>query len=114
VLFPFWIKLENIQSVLGIDVIVQINLMCDLIFFLDQVEFLPDRRVVLISVFPNLEQNFDHVLCSFVDIGLVQNAAKLVKYSQRYGLAHFLQVLSYFSRQADGDFHRVVRRFVEK
>jgi len=71
VLFPFWIKLENVQAVLGIDFVVQINLMRDLIFFLHQVKFLPDRRVVLISVFPDLEQDFNHVLCSFVDIGLV-------------------------------------------
>jgi hypothetical protein len=53
--------------------------MGDLVFFLDQVQFFFDGRIVLILVFPNLEKDLDHILHPFVDISLVQYAPKLVK-----------------------------------
>jgi hypothetical protein len=112
VLLPLRIEFEDIETILSINFIIETDTMGNLIFLLNQVEFLLDRRVVLVSILANLEQDLDHILNSFVDVGLVQNIPELIKHRQSDGSAHLFQVLADFPGQTDGNLHAIVRRFM--
>jgi hypothetical protein len=88
--------------------------MCDLVLFFHQIEFLLDRWVVLVPVLAHLEQYFNHVLHALVDIGFVKDISELIENGIRDLRVHFLQVLSNFSGQADGDFHAIVGGLVKQ
>lgn len=112
---PLGVKLENIQRVLYLDILViHVNLVGDLIFLLNEVEFFPNGRVVFVAIFPDLKENFNHILHSLVNIGLVENASKLVENHKRNRLAHFFQMLSHLSCQSNSDLDRIVRGFVQE
>ena len=95
--FPLFVVLEDVESILRLDLIVKTKPMGDLIFLLHEIQLVFHRRVVFISIFAHLEQNFDHVLHPLVDIGLVQDIPELVKHCQCDGPAHFFQMLSHLS-----------------
>lgn len=108
------IVLEDVQAVFHTDIAVQVELMRDLIFFLDEIELLADGRIVFVFVLPDLKQDLYHVLCALVDIGLVQDAAKLVKDGQGNRLLHLFQKLADFARQADSNLDGIIGGLVEK
>jgi hypothetical protein len=88
--------------------------MCDLILFLHQIKLLLDCLVILIPVLAHLEQDFNHVLHTLIDIGFVEDIPELVENGIRDLRVHFLQVLSDFPGETDCDFHAVVGGLVEQ
>jgi hypothetical protein len=88
--------------------------MCNLVLFFHQIELLLDRWIILIPVLAHLEQDFNHVLHALVDIGFVEDVSKLVENGIRNLRVHFLQVLSNFPGQTDGDFHAIVGGLVKQ
>jgi hypothetical protein len=58
--------------------IVQSGIVGNLVFLFYKIQLFLDRWIVLVTVLSNLEQDFDHVLCSLVDVGFVQDTAELV------------------------------------
>jgi hypothetical protein len=70
-LLPLCVEFENIQSILGVDLIIQSYPVSDLIFLLNQVEFLPNSWVVLETIFSDLKQDFNHILYTLIDVGFV-------------------------------------------
>lgn len=82
--------------------------MCDLIFFFHEIQLLLECRVVLVFVLSDLEQHFDHVLNSLVDIRLVKDAPELIVDSECDLRVHLFHVLANFLRQANCDLHAVI------
>lgn len=92
---PLLVILEDVETILRLNLIVKTKTMGDLIFLFHEIQLVFHRRVVLVSIFAHLEQNFNHVLHPLVDIGLVEDISELVKHCQCDGPAHFLQMLSH-------------------
>lgn len=113
-LLPFSIVLEDIEGVLRLNLIIESDLVCDLVFLLDQVQLFLNRRVVLVPILPDLEQHLDHILYSLIDVGFVKDIPELVKHRQGNRTAHLLQMLTHLSSQADGDFNTVVCGLVKQ
>jgi hypothetical protein len=80
----------------------------NLILFLNQIQLLLDCGMVLELVLAHLEQDFNHVLGSLVNVGFVQDVSELVKDGHGNGWLHVLQILSHLSTETDGNFHTVV------
>jgi hypothetical protein len=76
--FPVGIEFENVEAVLDLDLIVQSGIVCNLVLLFDKIQLFLDRGIILVAILSDLEQNFDHVLGSLVDVGFVQNATELV------------------------------------
>jgi hypothetical protein len=113
-LFPLWVKFENVECVLCLNLIVQAEAMGDLIFFLYKIEFLLDCWVVLIPVLTHLEKHLNHILHALINISLVEDVSELVEHCKCNGRIHFLQMLANFSGEANCNFHTVIRGLVEK
>lgn len=79
---PIRIKLENVQTILNLKLVVQSRIVGDLILLLYQIQLVLDCRVVFVLVLSDLEQDLNHVLDSLVDISLVEDAAELIKDGQ--------------------------------
>lgn len=114
VFLPLRIELEDVQPILDLDFVVKTSTMRDLICLFHQIQFILDRWIVLESIFSHLEQDFDHVLDTLIDVGLVKDMPELVKHGKRNRTAHFLQVLSHFSCQSHGYLNAVIGRFVKE
>ena len=114
VLLPLGIKLENVQGIFHLHLIIKTNLMRNLVLFLNQVQLVANSRVVLVSVFAHLEEYFDHVLHPLVQVLLVQDIAELIKHHERNRTTHLLQMLSDLARQPYGNLHAVVGRLVQQ
>jgi len=113
-LLPLRIKLENIQSILHLDFIIQTRPMCDLILLFHQVQLLFDGRIILVFILSHLKQYLNHVLNSLINILLMENASKLVKNSQCDWTTHFFQMLSNLSSQAHRNLHTIIRRLMQQ
>lgn len=87
--------------------------MCDLIVLLDKIQLFLDRWVILVTVLAHLEQNFDHVLCSLVDAGFVEDVSKLVIDDIGNRGAHLFEELADLATEANGDFNAVIGRLIE-
>lgn len=70
--------------------------------------------MVLELVLADLEQDFNHVLCSLVDIGFVQDISELVKDGDGNRRLHVLEVLTNFSAESNCDFYTVIGRLVQQ
>jgi hypothetical protein len=114
VLFPFRIKLEDVERVLCLNLIVQTEAMSDLIFFLHQIELLLNGWVILVPILAHLEEHLDHILHALVDIGLMKDVSELVEHRECNGRVHFFQVLANFSGKPDCDFHAIIRGLVKE
>jgi hypothetical protein len=114
VLLPLRVEFENVESILHIDFTLQLDSMCDLILLFHQVQLLLDSWVILEFVLAHLEQHFDHVLCSLVDIGFVQNVSKLVKYSHGNRRLHLLQILPNLSTETNRNLNTIVGRLMKQ
>lgn len=94
--------------------IIQRKLVCNLILFQNEIKAFWQYRVVLVLVFADLEQHFDHVLHTFIDDTLVQNGAEsredvVVRDGRVFG-----QEGADFADEANGDFDSVVCWRLEK
>jgi hypothetical protein len=114
VFFPLSIVFEDVKAVLRVNLIVKTSTMCDLIFLLHQIKFLLDRRVVLVAVLTDLEQDLNHVLHSLIDIGFVENISELIKHRQGDRTTHFLQVLPNLPCESDSNLYAVICGLVEQ
>lgn len=76
--FPVRVEFENVKAILNLNLIVQSSVVSNLILLFDKIQLFLDRGVILVAILSDLEQNFDHVLCSLVDIGFVQDTAELI------------------------------------
>lgn len=114
VCLPVRVKLEDVQTILDINLIIQARVVGDLVLLFDQIQVLLDGGVVLVTIFPDLEQDFDHVLHALVDIGLVQDAAELVEHSKGNLSVELLNVLADLLHQTDGNLDAVVGGLVEQ
>jgi hypothetical protein len=112
--FPLRVELEDVRPLFGVQCILQTGRMCDLIFLFHKVQLFFQCRVVLVLVFPDLEQHFNHVLHSLVDICLVENTPELIVDRKRDLRVHLLHVLANFLRQANCNLHTVIRGLVQK
>ena len=112
--FPLRIEFENVRSLFSVQGVLQARRMCDLIFLFHKVQLFFQCRIVLVFVFPDLEQHFNHVLHSFVNVRLVEDTPELIVDSEGNLRVHLLHVLANFLRQANCDLHTVVRRLVQK
>jgi len=112
--FPLRIELEDVRSLFGVQSILQTWRMCDLIFLFHKVQLFFQCRVVLVFVFPDLEQHFNHVLHSLVNVRLVEDTPELVVDGKGNLRVHLLHVLANFLRQANCNLHTVVRRLVQE
>jgi hypothetical protein len=115
VCFVVGIELEDVEGVLGFDLAIQINFVCDLVFLLHQIQFITDGRVVLVLVTPDLEEDLNHVLRPFLQIcGFVQNGTELVEHGDGDGRVELFEVLAALLAQVDCNLHTVVRWLMEK
>jgi hypothetical protein len=114
VLLPLRVKFEDVEGVLGVDLVVKADSMGNLIFLFHQIQLFLDSRVVLEPILPDLEQNLNHILHALVDVGFVKNMSKLVKHRESNLAVHFLEMLSNLACQADSNFDAIVGRFVKE
>jgi hypothetical protein len=112
--FPLRIELEDVRPLFRVQCILQTGRMCDLIFLFHKVQLFFQCRVVLVFVFPDLKQHFNHVLHSLVDICLVEDTPELIVDCKRDLRVHLFHVLANFLRQPNCNLHTVVRRLVQK
>lgn len=78
--------------------------MRDLLLLFNQVQTLWNRRVVLVLVLPDLEQNLDHVLTPLADRSLVKNGSEsLENRVVRFGTV-LREEQADFSHETNGDF----------
>ena len=112
--FPLCIKLEDVRPLFSVQCIFQTGRVCDLVLLFHEIQLLFQCRVVLMFVFPDLEQHFNHILHSLVNIRLVEDTPELIVDGKRDLRVHLLHVLANFLRQANCDLHTVVRRLVQK
>ena len=54
-LFPLLIVLEDVETILGFNLIVETKTMSDLVFLLHEIQLIFDRRVIFIPVLAHLE-----------------------------------------------------------
>lgn len=90
---PLWVVLEHVEAVLRVNLVIQADAMCDLIFLFHQVQLLADRRVVLVLILTHLEQYLDHILHPLINIRLMQDVPESVKDQESDRRTHFLHVL---------------------
>jgi len=110
--FPVGVKFEDIKAILNLDLVVQSSVVCNLILFFDKIQLFLDRRIILVAVLSDLEQDFDHVLGSLVDVGFVQDAAELIVDSHGDLRIELFDVLANLSHQTHGNLDAVVSRLV--
>lgn len=114
VLFPLRVILEDVQTVLDVNLAVEVDAVRDLILLLHQVELVLDGWVVLEAVLAHLEEHLNHVLHTLVDVCLVQDVPQLVPHGQRNSWLHFLEMLPHLAHEVDGNLHTVVGRLVQQ
>lgn len=114
VLLVLRIELEHVQSVHRVNLVVQVHLVRNLVLLLDQIQLVPDRRVVLEPVPAHLEQHLDHVLHPLVDARLVQDGPKLLVDGVVDARANVLEQLAHLAREPHGNLDAVVRGVAEQ
>lgn len=114
VCLPFRIILEDVRAFLRIQLILQARRVCNLVLLFHKIQLFFQCGIVLVLVFPNLEQHFDHVLDSLVDIRFMQNAPELIIHSKCNLRVHFFHVLSHLLGQSNSNLHTVVCRLVQE
>lgn len=87
--------------------------MGNLILLFYKIQLFLDRGIILVAILSDLEQNFDHVLGSLVDVGFMQDAAELVVDGHGYLRIELLDVLANLSHQTHGNLNAVVSRLVQ-
>lgn len=113
-LFPVFVKLEDVETVLDIKLVFKSDAMRDLVLLLHKIQLFLDCRIVLVTIFSNLEENLNHILHSFVNIRFVEYVPKLVKHREGNGLVHFLQMLPNLPCKTYGYFNAVIGRFMKQ
>lgn len=88
--------------------------MGDLVFLFHQIQLLLHSRIILVLVLAYLEQYFNHVLHSLVDISFVQDASELIVDCQSNLRVHLFDMLSHFLHQPHSDLNAVVCRLVQQ
>src|SRR5204863_7063275 len=107
-LFPLRIEFENIEALLNIDFVIETRAVSNLILFFNKIKFFLDCGVVLVTIFSDLEEHFDHILDSLLDIRLVEDISELVKYGHCNWSTHLFQMLSDFACKTDRHLHTVI------
>lgn len=103
------IKGSHTKPFLNLHLFLQLDLVRNLFFFLHEVEALWNDRVILVLVFADLHQDFDHVLHTMADIAFVQDSPEPFV-DGCIGLGRVLSEESTnFSHEAHGNFDRVIR-----
>lgn len=88
--------------------------MGDLFVLLDEVESLLHDGIVLVSILPRLEKDFNHVLDSLFDVAFVQDGSESLE-NEIVGLRRMLREEGAdFARESTSDLDRVGRRVFEK
>jgi len=88
--------------------------MGDLILFLDEIKLFLDGRILLVSVFPYLEKNLDHILGSLVDIGFVEDISELIVNCIGNCGIHLFQKLPNLSGDTNRYLDTIIGRFVQE
>jgi hypothetical protein len=113
--FVLRIEFENVETVLNLNLAIQIDLVCDLILLFDQIQFLLDGWIFLPLVSSDLKQYFNHVLRPLLQVcSFVKDGPKLIKHGNRDSRIELLQMLSYLFAQAHGDLDTVIGGLVEQ
>lgn len=99
---------------MNLDLLVETCIVGDLVILLDQIQFFLDGKVILVLVLSDLEQNFNHVLNSLVNVGLVENVAELVEDGEGDLRVELFDVLTNFLHQAHGNLNTVISRLVQQ
>jgi hypothetical protein len=87
--------------------------MRDLLVLLHQVESFRYRRIVLVPILPDLEENFDHVLTPLTDSTLMQDCSESLEHRVVGFRAVFGQKEPDFTHESDGYFDGIVGRAVK-
>jgi hypothetical protein len=112
--FPVRVEFEDVEAILNLDLVVQSSVVGNLILLFDKIQLFLDRGIILVAILSDLEQNFDHVLGSLIDVGLVQDTTELVVDSHRDLRIELLDVLADLSHQTDGNLDAVVSGLVQQ
>mmetsp|Transcript_52396 Transcript_52396/g.138391 ORF Transcript_52396/g.138391 Transcript_52396/m.138391 type:complete len:517 (+) Transcript_52396:598-2148(+) len=107
--------LVDVECFLALDVLIQeVDLVRDLVLLLDDVELLNDRRVVDKLLTTNLEDAFDDVLHSPVNLAFMENVAEALKDGVVACRRQLLQRSTALLHEAHADLDGVVRDALEQ
>jgi hypothetical protein len=112
--FPVRVEFENVKAILNLNLVVQSSVMSNLILLFDKIQLFLDRGVILVAILSDLEQDFDHVLCSLVDIGFVQDTAELIVDGHGDLRIELFDVLTNLSHQPHSNLNAVVSGLVQQ
>lgn len=114
VLCKIWIDLEDIQAVLRDEVVIQAEPVGDQVVLFDEIETFRDDWIVLELLSSDLEEDFDHVLNSFLDPTLVQDGTEGFEDTVVGLWGRFGEEGTDFAHQADRDLDTVARWVFEE
>ena len=96
------------QAFLNLQFFLQLDLMRNLLFLLDQVQAFRNNRVVLVLVFSDLHEDFNHILNPLTDPALVQDGAEAFKYCGIGLWRIFCEEGADFTGETDGNLDGVI------
>jgi hypothetical protein len=97
-----------------LQLLLKLDLMCNLLFFFNQVKTLGEDWVVFVFVLPSLHQDFNHILDPVANRAFVQDSTESFKDGRIGFWGVFGKVCAYFSHEANSDFDGVVGRSFKK
>jgi hypothetical protein len=112
--FPVGVEFEDVEAILNLDLVVQSGVVGNLILLFDKIQLFLDRGVILVAILSDLEQNFNHVLGSLIDVGFVQDTTELVVDGHGDLRIELLDVLADLPHQTDGNLDAVVSGLVQQ
>mmetsp|Transcript_2000 Transcript_2000/g.5627 ORF Transcript_2000/g.5627 Transcript_2000/m.5627 type:complete len:241 (+) Transcript_2000:356-1078(+) len=102
--------LEDVERLLALDGVVEkVNLVCDLVLFIYEVQLLHQAGKVRVLLAPNLEEPLDHILHAPVDLTLMQDVSEALVDRHAARRTQFFQHLPDLLHETHADLDRVVR-----
>lgn len=110
----FGILLENVETLLDIELVVQTDAMGDLVLLFDEVERLGNAWVVFECFTAYLREHLDHVLHTFADLPFIKDSSEAIEDAVVRLRRFFSKEGADLAHEADGDLDTVVGRLLEK
>lgn len=88
--------------------------MGDLILLFNQIKLVLDGGIVLVLVLADLEEHFNHILNTLVDVCFMENTAELIEDGKGDLRVELFNVLADLLHQTDGNFNAVISGLVKK
>lgn len=107
-MFVFGVKLKDVECLFALQLLLYVQLMCDLVFGLDKIEFGDDARMRLEACLTDGEQVLNAVLCLLPHFSLMQQSLESLEDSIGPRWSQFAQHLTNLHHEVASNFHGIL------